>query len=125
MDKNTSLLLHLFEAIEEVSDAEYQVRIWVKGEGPECSSFVEVMCSFFDDAQAGYVLENHKEFGLSPEQTKALETLFFALSEYSKNTPDIMLDADVVKDPKWIEIQHIAKNTVVVFEGHPLIRRKN
>ena len=104
MDENTSLLLHLFEAIEEIADAEYQARVWVQGEGPECSSFVEAMCGFFDDAQAGYVLKNHKEFRLSPEQTKALEALFFALSEYSKNTPDIMLDADCSSSALFVRV---------------------
>lgn len=122
MDQKAFLLRHLYEVIKEIADAEYQESVWVKGLGPECGSFTEAMCGFFDDAQAGYILGRLKEFSLSPQQSKDLEKLFFALSAYSNNTPDLIPDADVIKDPKWLEIQDIAKNTLTAFQRHPLIR---
>ena len=34
--------------ISHISNKEYQRRIWIKGEGPECGDFDEAICPFSD-----------------------------------------------------------------------------
>ncbi|MEA5470555.1 hypothetical protein [Spirulina sp. 06S082] len=37
--------------LKEFADAEFQERVWVRGEGEEVSNWTEAMCKLFDDYQ--------------------------------------------------------------------------
>jgi len=57
----------LLRVIKRISDISYQKRIWVKGEGPECSSFSETIDDFFESYEAARGLDiNYKEPKLLP-----------------------------------------------------------
>lgn len=62
-DKKYILNEHL-RNIHHISDKEYQRRIWLRGEGPECGVFDETCCHFFDDE-----FKTSQEFRISPAQT--------------------------------------------------------
>ena len=46
-DRQYILNEHL-KLISRISDKEYQIRIWIHAEGPECQSIDDVVCDFFD-----------------------------------------------------------------------------
>ena len=48
----------LISCLEELSDLEFQKRVWLRGEGPEESSFVELTCQLFDDTGLDDLLSN-------------------------------------------------------------------
>ena len=107
------ILKALLEIIKDISDAEYQDRIWIKALEP-LSDFDETMCHFFDDFNAKEIVDHPEEYGLSsPPHAKLLE-LYNALRSYSDDAPS-SLEADVMRDPKWHEIRNIAKETLLVF----------
>jgi len=63
------ILISVLETINSISDKEYQKRVWILGEGPECDDFDEKCCNFFGDVDP--LLENYKDFG-----TLKINTIF-------------------------------------------------
>ncbi len=103
----------LLEVIKNISDAEYQHRIWIKALEP-LSDFDETMCHFFDDLNAKEIVEHPQEYGLSLFQYEKLLELYNALRIYSDDTPGI-LETEVMQDPRWHKIRTLAKETLLVF----------
>jgi hypothetical protein len=52
------ILISVLENIEGIFDKEYQRRVWIRGEGPECDDFDETVCNFFQDGNG--IIENYK-----------------------------------------------------------------
>ena len=50
------ILESFLETVNGISNKEYQKRIWIRGEGPECDDFTETTCHFFEDSDN--ILEN-------------------------------------------------------------------
>jgi hypothetical protein len=38
--------------ISHIQDRDYQKRVWIRGEGPECQAFDDAVCDFFDIGEA-------------------------------------------------------------------------
>ena len=53
------ILDSLLANIACVSDQNYQERVWVRAEVPECDDIDDTICDFFDES---YVLEKYKDF---------------------------------------------------------------
>ncbi|MBS0584863.1 MAG: hypothetical protein JSR76_01010 [Verrucomicrobia bacterium] len=61
-DEGRRYILNEFLAdISGIADIDYQKRIWILAEGPECDDFGETRCRFFGTASA--ILEEYKKFG--------------------------------------------------------------
>ena len=101
------------ETIAEISDKNFQERIWIKGLGPECSSFEEAMCHFFDDGEP--ILKKYKEFEITKEQYKKIIKLQNELQKYCDKVPVVVNDKDVLSDPEWAKIRKIAKKVLEAF----------
>lgn len=43
--------------LRDLSDRDFQQRVWVRGEGAEVSSLIETLCELFDDSGLGMALE--------------------------------------------------------------------
>ena len=54
------ILVSCLETIKDISDKEYQKRVWIRGEGPEVDDFDEAVCDFFGDGDP--IIENYKDF---------------------------------------------------------------
>ncbi len=67
MEINRKQIMETFIRImDHISDKEYQKRIWIRGEGPECDHFDETCCDFFGDGDS--IIENYKDFGITDNQ---------------------------------------------------------
>lgn len=116
MNIKFNILKELLGVIYNISDAEYQERVWVKGLGPECSNFDETMCNFFDDYNAEEVVKNYKDYGISQKQYKVLLKFYNTLREYSDKTPETVNDHEVLSDSDWYKIQEMAKKVLEAFD---------
>lgn len=98
-------------AIREIANHEFQERVWVRGEGPEVSSFTEAICRLFDDYNFDDFLDEHwHNFGFSSQLYPMLDELRNRLNEYEEKETD----AEIVRDERWDEIREFAK--VVLLE---------
>jgi len=104
------ILLSLLENIEDISDKEYQSRVWIRGEGPEADDFTETVCLFFDYGEG--IIEEYREFGITESQYKILKEFSDQFEEFSDNNdfPEEFIDT-----PQWQEIVDLAEGVLKAF----------
>ncbi len=104
------VILSLLDTISGVADKEYQQRVWVRGEGPECDDFGETVCNFFGDGDP--ILEHYKEYGLTEEQYHVLKTF---RDEFEIFANDYTEAFEFVDSPEWAVIVEKAKGVLKAF----------
>lgn len=97
----------LIDVIKAISDIEFQERIWVRGEGPEVSSFDEEMNFFFDTLEI-IDFSKKQEYGFSEEQVNSIYLIRDALDNYCDTLPLVTNDRKIFKDPMWKKIVQLA-----------------
>jgi hypothetical protein len=104
------ILASLLNNIQDISDKEYQKRVWIRGEGPECDDFTETCCLFLPASRG--VLENHTEFEITDLQYQLLKKLQNAFQAFSDENdfPEEFIDS-----PEWAKIMDMAKNVLKAF----------
>ncbi len=65
------ILRNFLRIVYFISDIEYQKRVWIRAEGPECNDFDETVCHFFDDGDP--ILEKYTEYGITDFQYQLLK----------------------------------------------------
>ena len=114
-DKDKEGVLKRFlETIFEISDKDFQERIWIKGLGPECSSFEEAICDFFDDLEP--IFKNYKEFEITDAQYEKVIQLRDELQKYCDKVPEIVNEEEILSDPAWDKIIEEAKEVLKTFD---------
>ena len=96
--------------ISHMVDKEYQRRVWIQGEGPECQAFDDAVCDFFDIGDP--ILDNCKEFGITEGQYKILKNLRdeFRIFADKNDFPEIFIDTS-----EWEKIMEMAKEVLKAF----------
>ncbi len=96
--------------IHHISDKDYQRRIWIRGEGPECNDFDETCCHFFDDGDP--ILNNYKKFGLTEPQYLLLKKFRDKFRTFSdeNNWPHKFIET-----LEWEGIVDMAKDVLKAF----------
>jgi translation initiation factor IF-1 len=106
-----SILNEYLRTIHHISDKEYQRRIWIRGEGPECDDFDETCCYFFDDSTS--IFHNYEDFWITNSQYQILKRFrdkFEAFAD-DNNWPPEFIDT-----PEWTEITEMAKEVLQTFD---------
>jgi hypothetical protein len=116
-DANKKQILDSFlKNVACISDQNYQERVWVRAEGPECDDIDDTVCDFFDES---YVLEKYKEFEITDNQHQLLMTLNDKLRKFADKfkiySPE-KSTAQLIQLPQWQEIREISKNTLRSFK---------
>jgi hypothetical protein len=102
------------ETFTRFSDKDYQRRIWVKGEGPECDDFTETICQLYD---IGYpILEDYKNFGITNSQYQLLKQFLneldvFRYGPIRRNH----LPQEFIESPEWETITKLAQEVLIAF----------
>ena len=110
-DKTRKKILENFlQIIDGISDKEYQKRVWIRGEGPECYDFDEAVCDF--SYMGDDVINRHKEFHLTELQYEILKDFreqFKAFYDENDWPPKF------IESPEWAKIMDLAKQVVKSF----------
>ena len=96
--------------IAHIADQEYQERVWIRGEGPECEDFGEAVCSFFDMGDP--VLDDYKNFGVTDSQYLLLKNF---RDEFRSFCRGHYHPREFINDPEWKRIIDMAKEVVAKF----------
>jgi hypothetical protein len=112
-------LKKLISVVKDISDKEYQERVWLRGEGPEVDSWEEMICRFFDDYDGDNFVDNHMApAGLSENQQQSLRSFRDELDAYSERIKDDYSLQTILNDPDWQRIRDVtAKQTLQCFES--------
>ena len=104
------ILSEYLRNISHIPDKEYQKRVWIRGEGPECQAFDDAVCDFFDIGEP--ILDDYKDFKITDSQYELLIKFRDEFREFSRkyNLPQEFIDT-----PEWEKIMETAKEVLKVF----------
>jgi hypothetical protein len=104
------ILDSVLRKISHIGDKDYQRRVWINGEGPECDDFIETVCVFFHVVEI--VLERPKEFGLHDDCLHTLEKFFELFEKFSdeNDLPQLFIDT-----LEWTKITIMANEVLAAF----------
>jgi glutaredoxin-related protein len=105
-----NILESVLTTISHISDKNYQMRIWIRGEGPEVDDFDETICHFSQDGVG--VIEKYRDFGLTENQYRTLSQFRDELKKFSDHNdlPQLFIDSS-----EWTKITLMAKKVLEVF----------
>lgn len=104
------ILTCVMDRVAAIADREYQKRVWIRGEGPECDDFDETCCNFFQDGDG--IIQNYKDFKIAENQYQILKKFrekFRAFSD-ENNWPQEFVDS-----PEWEKITEMANDVLKAF----------
>ena len=105
--------MNFLGVIEDISDKEYQKRVWIRGEGPEVDDFTEAVC-YFSDME--FILENYEEYPITKEQYQILDKFRNAFDEFIDGPRPGYLPQEFIDTPEWTKITEMAKEVLTAFD---------
>jgi len=105
------LLNNLLEIIQDLSDKEYQKRIWIRGEGPEIDDFTEAVCRFFENGDP--ILSEYKRCGMTEGQKELLKRFQDKFKAFADDNYSL---EEFIDTPEWTEITEMAKKVLEAFD---------
>lgn len=109
-------LANILSVVAQLADKGFQERIWLRGEGPEKSSWEETYCQMFDDFDLNGYLSN-RDSSLSDEQYNMLKKLRDALERFGSDAQVVDDTQELLASPDWHEVIRIAKDTLKSLGG--------
>ncbi len=106
------MLNSYLETISGIADREYQERVWIRGEGPECDDYTESICHFFDDGDP--IISKYVDYSISEKQLILLVKLREAVQGFNSNTR-FELGPDFLYSSEWTKITIMAKEVLQAF----------
>lgn len=96
--------------VTRISDIDYQKRVWIRGEGPECDDFDETTCQFFDISDP--ILEDSENFNFPQPQLILLKAFS---DNYRKFSEENYWPPEFIDTPEWDRITKMAKEVLKSF----------
>ena len=112
-DDNKEFVMGLLGTIKDISDKEYQRRVWIRGEGPEVDNFDETVCFFFDDVEE--IMEKFRQYGLTKNQYQILKEFRDKFEDFVDNRTHY-LPEDFIDTPWWQKIMNLAADVLKAFD---------
>jgi len=114
MDQRT-WIDQLADVFSALSDRSFQERVWLRGEGPEVSSFDEEVCGLQDKDLDGFI-ERCSDWNLDPSLASELRSYDVALMEIVRDVGPNARPETVLDDPRWPALREAARRIVERLE---------
>lgn len=95
----------MVQCLRELASTEFQERVWVRGVGPEISSYEELVCQLFDDTGLGALLASESASAVFGDE--ALGHLL-RLSAVVDEVPRGMSAEALLQLPVWKVLTEVA-----------------
>ncbi len=109
---------NIVDTLEVFASEEFQTRVWIKGCGPEASSFVEAVCQLSDYQLDHLVDIEWRQIGLTNIQRDKLAAFRDAIDRFNHVVPETPNDLDVISHPDWPQIRQLAQSALDVLQHH-------
>jgi hypothetical protein len=101
-------------ALNDLQDRDYQERVWLRGLGPEVSSFDEVVNRLFDDYDlAGFLKQPHVRV-----RTSLVDSLR-AVQDSLKGVDEVPMTLATLRSPAWECVRRDARAALELLQGVP------
>lgn len=102
---------NIYSDILEISDIEFQKKVWFGLQANYVSSYAEVMCRLFDDHQYELFVKKYTyQLNYISSFREQLEILKNKLISFNKE--ENKSDIEIVNDIEWIKISQLAKSII-------------
>jgi len=106
----------IVKTLEEFSSEEFQERVWLRGDGPQVSSYEEAVNRFFDDYDADELINvQWRDAGLTHDERNKLVAFRETLEAFNKLLPKVPHPAEVLGNPGWPRVRAAARNALDGF----------
>lgn len=112
-DERKYILREHLRNIHGISDKEYQKRVWIRGEGPECDDFTETVCHFFDDGDP--ILKKYEDYNITKTQYSILKKFRNEFESFCDSPVRPYLPDEFISTPEWTTITEMAKEVLKAF----------
>ena len=108
-----SILCEYLKIVSNLSNKDYQRRVWIGNKGPECQAFDDAVCDFFDIGDP--MLDEYAKFGISKFQFDLLKKFRDEFEQFSNmhDLPQLFIDTQ-----EWTKITIMAKKVLKAFDPH-------
>jgi len=120
--KNNKILINYLEIISGIADREYQERVWIRGEGPECDDYTESICHFFDDGDP--IISNYEAYEITKTQLDSLVKLREVIREFNSSVR-LDLGPDFLYSVEWVNVTLMAQQVMKAFGYQQIKNVKN
>lgn len=111
----------LLYRIYKLARPDFQEKVWVIERNPQFNPFDELMRDFFETCHSAEIIRNFEEYEISKKQQEVLVQLYQALKNYCEQLDDPEDIKNIVKDPKWQQIQKLSQEVLEVFNFDPWV----
>jgi hypothetical protein len=115
-ESKNDILNFVLKLVYNISNKDYQKRVWIRGEGPECDDFSETVNHFFNEC--GPLLDEYKDFRLTNSQYITLKTLYDEFDNFL-DLPSLYDHIDFISTPEWENVMEKAKDVLQEFNYRP------
>ena len=105
-----SILKGFISIFDRIANKEYQKRIWIRGEGPECDDFDDTVCDFFGECDS--ILENYKSYKITESQYLLLKKF---RDEFQIFSDENDLPQEFIDTSEWAKVIEMAKEILKAF----------
>jgi hypothetical protein len=98
-DRNS--LCGLIRTAYVFADPSFQERVWVRGEGPEVSSYVEAVETLDDYRIEHFANDDALKYGFSKDMVEKLRLFTRTAEAFNENLTPTLNDADIIALPEW------------------------
>ena len=109
-EQKSDILNLVINKVRDISDIQYQKRVWIRGEGPEWDDFDETVCLFLHEGNG--VLEKYKDFDLTEIQYQILKKFRNAFRDFAQENHS---EPEFIDTPEWENITKMAKEVLETF----------
>ena len=113
-NKEAQLVRSLLETIQWISDKDYQRRIWINAEGPECNDFGETVNMYSSDID--WIFQHYQQCTISEIQILILRKFHNKFKEFWQDND---WPASFIDTLEWNEIVEMAKEVLREFHYNP------
>jgi hypothetical protein len=108
------IINEILRIIYTISDKDYQRRIWIQGNGPECDSYDDAVCDFFQLTRA--VLKEYKNYKFTNLQYSLLEQFYKEFERFVDSDRGMDLEQEFIDTPEWNRIIKLAQRLLQIFD---------
>jgi hypothetical protein len=106
----------IYEVILEISSVELQKQMWLNPESKLVSSYIEAMCSIYDDHLfKEFILSGASKMKFTSEIIRKLIKLDELLNDFNEIGDNYQYDKDIIDDKNWLIIVECAKEIIKIW----------
>lgn len=113
-EQRKHILNELLLGISNISNKEYQQRVWIRGEGLDGHDFTEAVCLFFDYQEM--ISEDYHSYPITETQYQLLMRFRDIFEEFVDDSQRPYLESEFIDTPEWQKIMDMAKEVLVAFK---------